>query len=350
MSSHANLVSLDLPGFGGSDGLPNYGADEILNTIASAIGTLKKRYLRLGENGERSQCILVGHDWGSAIASRLAMETQGLVDHLVLINGVVPQLFSKNIRRSIEGCVSCLRKWRRKKSNVQALFDAREAIGPVLAQLLKSNYIFMFTLPGFDTKRFGYIMDYLISVCHRAVRKNKTEAFEDLSWASSIGPGTSECGVSAPQDAYGSSVVERALQHPAGDWDSRLRLYREDLFAGNWTLQGAGDTDGVEQVHDAEGRTQSTFQCPATILFGVNDFALDYRICAKGVEDFFLRGKGKRSLKSQVILMDHCGHWSPLEKTGAQVLRDMLLEITGVVPEGRKNLADRTMIRRTDFE
>lgn len=329
--------------------MPNYGADEVLNTIASAIGTLKKRHLCLGENGERGQCILVGHDWGSAIASRLAMETQGLVDYLVLINGVVPQLFSKNVRRGIEGCLSCLRKWRRKKSNVQALFDAREAIRPVLAQLLKSNYIFMFTLPGFDTRKFGYVMDYLISVCYRAVRKDKTEAWEGLSWASSIGPGVTECGVSARDDAYGSSVVERALQHPAGDWDLRLRLYREDLFAGNWTLRGAGDTDEVKQVHDAEGRTGNTFQCPATILFGLKDFALDCRICAKGVEDFFLRGKGKRSLKSHVVLMDDCGHWSPLEKTGAQVLSDMLLEIIGVVPEGWKDMADRTMIRRTDF-
>jgi pimeloyl-ACP methyl ester carboxylesterase len=84
-STNATLVSLDLPGCEGSDGLPGYGPDEVLNAIAEAIALLKARYCGKDANGN---CILVGHDWGGIIASRLVAETCGLVDRVVMVNSV----------------------------------------------------------------------------------------------------------------------------------------------------------------------------------------------------------------------------------------------------------------------
>lgn len=349
LADHANLVSLDLPGFGGSDGLPNYGADEVLNAIADAVAVLKQRYLCPREGNKPGLCILVGHDWGSAIASRLAMETTGLIDRLVLINGVVPRLFTHNIRRGIMDCSACLQEWWAQKWSPEKLYEAKEAVRPVVAQLVKSNYIFMFRLPFFRAARFDFVMDHLISICHRAVRRDKVDDWEGRSWASSIGPGVEQCSVSEQADGYGTSVAERAMRYSSGDWDTRLRFYREDLFSGTWTLCGDLVSQGVTQAHSTTNTSHGTFQCPASILFGVRDFALDYRICVTGVEDFFRPANGKKGAESHIVLAKDCGHWSPLEQTGSQVLRSMLLEVMGVATASTTDMADQTTIRRSDF-
>lgn len=85
-SSKAQLVALDLPGCGGSDSLPTYGANEVLNVVAEAIEQLKGRFS--GSNNSKPRCILVGHDWGGVIGFRLAAETNGLIDELVTLNSI----------------------------------------------------------------------------------------------------------------------------------------------------------------------------------------------------------------------------------------------------------------------
>lgn len=85
-SNKAKLVALDLPGCGGSDSLPSYGAQDVLNTVAEAIDQLKG--LSSSPSIDKPRCILVGHDWGGVISFRLAAETKGLVDELVTINSI----------------------------------------------------------------------------------------------------------------------------------------------------------------------------------------------------------------------------------------------------------------------
>ena len=84
----AVCISLDLPGYGGSDGLASYGASEVLNTVAEGVTKLKEQYLASSssQGSKRTQCILVGHDWGGAITYRIAAETTGLVDNVVVAN------------------------------------------------------------------------------------------------------------------------------------------------------------------------------------------------------------------------------------------------------------------------
>ena len=80
-------MALDLPGYGGSDSLTKYGPNEVLDAVAEAIVMLRKRFL-VGADSEIGNgfCMLVGHDWGGIVASRIAMETKGLVDRVVLLN------------------------------------------------------------------------------------------------------------------------------------------------------------------------------------------------------------------------------------------------------------------------
>lgn len=83
LSSCANLISLDLPGFGGSDSLNSYGPDQVLATVGDAI-----RELKLLHSKNDIECTVVGHDWGGIIASRIASHTEGLIDRLVLVNSL----------------------------------------------------------------------------------------------------------------------------------------------------------------------------------------------------------------------------------------------------------------------
>jgi len=84
----ALCVALDLPGYGGSDGLAAYGASEMLNAIVEGISKLKDLCLSppSSDGKVKRQCVLVGHDWGGAIAYRVAAETAGLVDSVVVVN------------------------------------------------------------------------------------------------------------------------------------------------------------------------------------------------------------------------------------------------------------------------
>lgn len=86
LSTKAQLVALDLPGCGGSDSLPSYGPNEVLNLIATTINQLKEHFSISGRSKPR--CVLVGHDWGGVIGFRLAAETEGLIDELITLNSI----------------------------------------------------------------------------------------------------------------------------------------------------------------------------------------------------------------------------------------------------------------------
>lgn len=346
LTDHANLVSLDLPGFGGSDALPTYSPDDVLNTITSAIALLKDRHLDLGDVDKPGQCILVGHDWGGVISSRLAMETQGLIDRLVIMNAPIPKLFSDHLHSGITTCGICLRTWWQNWSNTQALHDAREAIRPVLKQLFRSNYVFLFGLPFFGMRYFQFVIEHVIGFCHRAAAKEHIASWASWSQASSIGPGVNECTVTGQAPSYGEDVVKRAMAHPRGDWDTRMRLYQENLFSGDWTLQVQQADHGVKQVEEGE---KMGLQYPASIVFGLQDLALDYRTCVKDVETLFRSPTSKQKDGNNIILMEDCGHWSPLEDTGMKVLRGLLLELLGVSTHEDGATEKQPSVRRSDF-
>ena len=89
LAKSATIVSLDLPGYGGSDGLSRYSATEVLNAVSEAIIELKKRYTSSSTDNnvaKSARCVLVGHDWGGLITYRVAAEAPGLVDRVVVLN------------------------------------------------------------------------------------------------------------------------------------------------------------------------------------------------------------------------------------------------------------------------
>lgn len=67
-----------------------------------------------------------------------------------------------------------------------------------------------------------------------------------------------------------------------------------------------------------------------TVIFGLLDFALDYRLSVDGIERFFalpppVGVSSGADLRSYVIRLKSCGHWSMMEDVGRDVLEKTLL-------------------------
>lgn len=87
------LIAVDLPGYGGSDSLDNYGPGEVLEALAAFIIEMRAKYL-----GEGRKVVVVTHDWGTIVSSRLAGEAKGLADRWVLTSGIVVSSHSSRPR------------------------------------------------------------------------------------------------------------------------------------------------------------------------------------------------------------------------------------------------------------
>jgi pimeloyl-ACP methyl ester carboxylesterase len=78
------LIAVDLPGYGGSDGLSEYSANEMLETMAEFVIGIRQQFLQ-----EDRKCVVVSHDWGALICARLSAEASELADHWIITSGII---------------------------------------------------------------------------------------------------------------------------------------------------------------------------------------------------------------------------------------------------------------------
>ena len=84
LKENSILVSVDIPGYGGSDSLSEYGPEEVLEAITAFILGMRDSHL-----SSEGRVLLVSHDWGSAIAFRLASEAPQLADRFIMCNSLL---------------------------------------------------------------------------------------------------------------------------------------------------------------------------------------------------------------------------------------------------------------------
>lgn len=356
------MIALDLPGCGGSDSLSHYGANEMLNTISEGIIALRNLYLPQNSG----KVILVAHDWGGVLTYRLGAEAPGLFDRMIVMNTVYIPHMASNIRSRLATARQSWRTYTNQPVNqTQHLAPAKENLSIIGTQLLKSNYIFIFQLPFPIAHYLPSVSRYLLSITHRLAHRVRKPTSTRLpaglaahATAQSNGPSTSACSSKLPSgESYSASVLARASKN--GDWDQRIELYKQGAGSRRWahssTVQtflsnstrssapvsgdsAANDTPSKSGAEVLTARIDPThsvpansprqnvagFKVPATILFGMRDPALDPRVVLEGIEAYFLPSGTGEGSKSHVLKMPKCGHWSPVEEEGREVLGAVL--------------------------
>jgi pimeloyl-ACP methyl ester carboxylesterase len=86
LTDNAVLVAVDLPGYGGSDSLPNYHADSVMELMSEFVLKMRSQYVARGPRPTRGPVIIAAHDWGAIVAFRLASEAPTIADRFILSN------------------------------------------------------------------------------------------------------------------------------------------------------------------------------------------------------------------------------------------------------------------------
>ncbi|KAK3601193.1 hypothetical protein CHS0354_004393 [Potamilus streckersoni] len=88
------VVAIDQRGYGDSDkpsGVKNYSTEKLTGDIKQLISALGY-----------SRCVLVGHDWGGAVACHFAMCNPEMVEKLIILNCPHPAIFASYMRKNLE--------------------------------------------------------------------------------------------------------------------------------------------------------------------------------------------------------------------------------------------------------
>ncbi|KAJ6144435.1 hypothetical protein N7470_008330 [Penicillium chermesinum] len=314
LQKSATIVALDMPGYGGSEGLPKYDGTNVLEKMTELIITLRSKYGVDDETTKnKKKTIILAHDWGCVVAMRLAAEAPTVADRFVLSNGPLPALALSNIKRLLSTAQKKFQEARAAPLRAYSpLREAWQALRPVLRQGVLSGYIFAMQLPVPWVKYFltGGNASLMRDVHTGSYGKAKF-TMRDIaeSMASTLGPSLSESKTETPNgETYPTSINFNGEERPNPDGTSPPEIEA-------WLSE-----------HGATGLDEGlpgSFKAPATVFWGEKDIALEKAICLDGIIDF-------TSANSQVVLLPESGHFTPVElESRAAFLRTVQWFIDG---------------------
>lgn len=313
------VAAVDLPGYGGTDGLERYGATQVLEKITQFIIALREEHGILGNGNDNRRVIIVGHDWGAVIAFRLATEAPQLADRFIMTNGPLAALMKENVLRATISAYKMLRTFLKNPFyNRSLVYRSISTLKPVISQLISSGYAFVFQLPESLIRTIGRNGDYFfLKAVHKTAAGTVGEyTIRDAqeSLASTLGPGVTECQTLTNQEeGYSSSVKNR---QSSGNFFNTTAYYRDGIFSGTWhkSLQTISALHSIlpgEPRRTSSGagvfdEVSGTLQANATIIWGKNDHALVGKVALEGIADYLVH-------ESQVIVLPRTGHFTPIE-------------------------------------
>lgn len=323
------LVAVDLPGYGGSDGMKKYTATEVLDSLTEFIVAVREKY---GIDHDTTthpgrRVIIVGHDWGCVLAMRLAAEAPQVADRFILTNGPLPGLVSSNIRRLLSSSLKMF------KTSLNAPFRSRSTfikaimtLKPVLRQLVLSGYIFVLQLPIWFVRYLGSGGNHsFLKGVHKRANGNGEYSLRDAaeSMASTLGPSAEECKTkTASNEGYPTSVTQDRV---LGNFEHMASYYRHGTAVGRWhqsieTVASLHSINrGSELLRMSSGAglfddgPEGVLKANATIIWGQKDIALEPHLCLDGIADYLV-------YNSQVIMLPRSGHFTPIERESRAAL------------------------------
>ncbi|KAF2020616.1 alpha/beta-hydrolase [Aaosphaeria arxii CBS 175.79] len=322
------LIAVDLPGYGGSDSLPGYSPNEVLETMTGFILAMREKHVQQG-----ARLVMVTHDWGAIVGTRLAAEAKELADRWIITSAVIPAQVKSNVTTRLASSQQMLRTYLSNPLNTRLLKAAYATSQPIVSQLRRSFYIFVFLTPRPLTRWFMRMGDFWATRnVHKVafgvkLSQPMTPAQSAEAMAITGGPGAEQFSTqTGPEDGgqtYSASV--RARANDFGMFE-KTRLYREKLGLGVWeksieTVVALSEIQSSSSSSTGAGifedGPQGALKAPATIVQGKYDTAFEHRLGLDGIGDYLTRG-------SQAIVLDRTAHWIPHAGFGARVLGDIV--------------------------
>lgn len=143
LATKATMIAVDLPGFGGSDSMERYGPEQVMEAITEFVLKMREQYLA----GDDGRVIIVAHDWGAMVGFRLAAEAPQLADRFLMSNCIHPPLAEANVRSRLVSAKQMLKTWLTNPLNLRLFRRAFSNVWPLIRQIVKSGYVFVFNLP-----------------------------------------------------------------------------------------------------------------------------------------------------------------------------------------------------------
>ncbi|KAF2403583.1 alpha/beta-hydrolase [Trichodelitschia bisporula] len=294
----ATLIALDLPGFGGSDTLPDFGSTTVLEAITEFILAMRATYLTPDTS---SRVLLVAHDWGALIGFRLASEAPQLADRFILSNSFHPPLAVSNARNRLSTAARILRTWTTTPSALRLPLKAASLLTPLLSQLFKSGYVFLFNLPAPLAAFPASLGDHWLLRYNNALAAHPDPSTPlegpvgAKALASTLGPSMSEITAPGPE-SYPEAVRTRLAD---GGWMAKLALYRQGMASDPWTksLETLWELNELSNSTRSSARRASgagvfdlgpegALRARVTVVWGKQDVAIDERVALEGMGEF----------------------------------------------------------------
>lgn len=95
LTGETTLVAVDLPGLGGSDGLHQCGATEMMEALVKFMLGMREQYLCTESDASpdsKGKVLVVGHDWGALCGFKLAAEAPQLANRFILANSALASI------------------------------------------------------------------------------------------------------------------------------------------------------------------------------------------------------------------------------------------------------------------
>jgi pimeloyl-ACP methyl ester carboxylesterase len=346
LRENATLLAVDLPGYGGSDGLAKYDATPVLETMTEFILKMREQYAAPDASGKIGPVVIVSHDWGSIVAFRLASEAPNLADRFIISNCFHPSLLRANIENHVQSAALMFKTWMHNPIKYGLLGKALTVFRPVLKQLSKSGYVFTFKLPwpfGAILGQYGDFWFFRLLNAFAWSNRPKEPLSGTAGWdmlASSLGPSSlelqSSTGTSSSEKDDIPSTYPNAVKFRtrSGGWSTKIRYYQDGLLFDHWTksLQILWELNQIEESassfssptsNGSGARRKSvgvfdigppgTLGAATTIIWGNKDIACDKRIAMEGIGDYF--GVGD----SHFIELANVGHWTTCDRQAVDV-------------------------------
>ncbi|KAL4879336.1 Alpha/Beta hydrolase protein [Aspergillus karnatakaensis] len=335
------IVCVDLPGYGGSDSFAKYDTG-VLEALAEFCIAVRAHHC-----GNPAKVVLVAHDWGCNLATRLATEAPCIADQFVLINGLFTNLAIANFTRHVQSLPGLL--------STLSLREFRKTCTVLLRQVWCLAYVFAFDLPE---GMLGYIlgtwneMAVLRALVGLANVRNSSFDFAE-ALAATLGPGESESQTSISTNinmpggpkSYGGSTRARAKSPATALWNM-TGLYRngvlrgqwsksEELLSSLWKIESEKHKQKYSEktqlhlqanFHHEDGTAQTKFEddiqgpllkAPTTVIWGQKDHVMLPEICLDGLHAFL-------APRSEVIVLPRSAHWVPCDTEANEVLLAVL--------------------------